>query len=651
LQRALKPKTPTISWADAYVTNEVEQAEKRAQKALLEMQHQDGYWWAELQANVTITAQYIMLLEFLGLAERSKFSRMANYLLAQQLDNGGWSIYEGDGGDLSTSVEAYLALKLTGRRPQEPALQRARKFIQSRGGPLQTRVFTRIFLALFQQIGWQGIPTMPVEFVLMPLRTGLSIYELSSWSRATVVPLSVLMAKQPVCPLPKNLGVRELFLPGEDPLLDHQVQLQKNGLSLENLFVFLDKMLKVYQSHCYTPLRRWALQQAEKWILAHQEESGDWGGIQPAMLNSILALHCLGYGNNHQAVERGLEALEFFTLSEGNQLWLQSCISPVWDTALSVRALAASGLAGNHPAVKKACHWLLGKQIFQRGDWSVKNPYLASGGWAFEFHNNWYPDVDDSAVVLMALAEGLPDQRRHRTALERGLAWCLGMQSANGGFAAFDIDNTKAWLNAIPFADLKALIDPPTEDVTGRVLEMMGLFGYDREHEIAARAIAYLQEVQEPDGAWYGRWGVNYIYGTWSVLCGLHSIGEDMSSPYIRRAVAWLQEHQNEDGGWGETCESYKCPDLRGQGPSTASQTSWALLGLMAAGEAASSAVARGINYLIRTQNPSGRWDEPYFTGTGFPQHFMIRYHLYRDYFPLMALGHYLKIRGRSPHA
>jgi squalene-hopene/tetraprenyl-beta-curcumene cyclase len=650
LQRALKPKDPGLFWADAYISDAVEQAEKRAQKALLDLQHPDGYWWAELQSNVTITAEYIMLLHFLGLADPSKFTRLANYILSLQLDNGGWSIYEGDGGELSTSVEAYLALKLAGRQAAEPALQKARQFIQSHGGPLKSRVFTRIFLALFHQVGWQGIPTMPVEFVLLPEWTGLSIYELSSWSRATVVPLSVVLAKQPVCPLPPELGVRELFLPGEDPIRDHRVQLQKNGLSLENIFVFLDKMLKVHQSYPYQPVRQRALHQAETWIIEHQEESGDWGGIQPAMLNSILALHCLGYGHNHQVIRRGLEALDFFTLSRGNHLWLQSCISPVWDTALSVRALAASGLTGTHPAVKKACRWLLDNQIFQRGDWSVKNPYLASGGWAFEFHNNWYPDVDDSAMVLMALAEGIPDHRRHRTALDRGIAWCLGMQSKNGGFAAFDTDNTKAWLNAIPFADLKALIDPPTEDVTARVIEMMGLFGFQADHQIAARALTYLKSVQEPDGAWYGRWGVNYIYGTWSVLCGLKSIGEDMSSPYIRRAVDWLKAHQNEDGGWGETCESYKQPELRGQGPSTASQTSWALLGLMAADEVGSNAVEKGIQYLLQTQNESGRWDEPYFTGTGFPRHFMIRYHLYRDYFPLMALGNYLQIRGRGSH-
>jgi squalene-hopene/tetraprenyl-beta-curcumene cyclase len=647
LTRAVQPQAVRLSWADTYISDEVEQAAKRAQTALLALQNPEGYWWAELEANVTITAEYLMLLHFLGLADRGKFIRMANYLLDQQLDNGGWSIYAGDGGDLSTSVEAYLGLKLAGLAADHPALQRARRFIQRRGGPLRSRVFTRIFLALFQQVSWRGIPTMPVEFILLPVWTGLSIYELSSWSRATVVPLSVVMAVQPVCPLPPEQGVQELFLPGENPFRDHAVSFQKNGLSLENLFVGLDRLLKIYHAYPYTPLRQWALKEAEQWILRHQEPSGDWGGIQPAMLNSILALHCLGYRPDHEVIQRGLQALEFFTLSRGSRLWLQSCISPVWDTALSIRALAASGLNGNHPAVRRGCHWLLRKQIFARGDWSVKNPYLASGGWAFEFHNDWYPDVDDSAVVLMALREGLPEPQRHQTALSRGIHWCLGMQSRNGGFAAFDTDNTKAWLNAIPFADLKALIDPPTEDVTGRVLEMLGMYGYRKDYPAAARALAFLRQTQEPDGCWYGRWGVNYIYGTWSVLCGLQSIGEDMSQPYIRRAVAWLLAHQNDDGGWGETCASYRYPELRGQGSSTASQTAWALLGLLAAGEVKHPAVARGINYLVRTQNSQGRWDEPYFTGTGFPQHFMIRYHLYRDYFPLMALGQYLAQKRR----
>lgn len=645
-----KPRETALFWADTYSRDAVEQAAIRAQQALLALQYPEGYWWAELESNVTITAEYLMLLRILGLADPERERQMVNYLLAQQLPNGAWALYYGQEGDLSTSVEAYLALKLAGRRAEEPALQRARAFIRSRGGPLKSRVFTRIFLALFGQLSWDGIPTMPVEFVLLPVWTGLSIYELSSWSRATVVPLSIVMAKQPVYPLPPEQGVAELFLPGEDPFRDHRVHLQKNGLSLDNFFVLVDRLLKIYHRHPYPPLRRWAIRRAEAWILAHQEESGDWGGIQPAMVNSILALYCLGYSTRHEVIRRGLKALEFFTLQEDDKLWLQSCISPVWDTALAVRALVASGLSGRHPAIHRACRWLLSQQIFKRGDWSVKNPYLPAGGWAFEFHNNWYPDIDDSAMVLMALAEALPDREEHRTALTRGIHWCLGMQSKNGGFAAFDTDNTKEWLNHIPFADLKALIDPPTEDVTGRVLEMLGLFGYTKDYPPAARAIAFLKRLQQPDGCWYGRWGVNYIYGTWSVLCGLARIGEDMHSPYVQRAVAWLKAHQNPDGGWGETHESYKYPELRGQGPSTASQTAWALLGLLAAGEVDSPAVLRGVQYLVQTQRPDGRWDEPYFTGTGFPNHFMIRYHLYRDYFPLLALGRYLQARRERTH-
>ncbi|MBW1916507.1 MAG: squalene--hopene cyclase [Deltaproteobacteria bacterium] len=636
--------------ANESLTEAVEKAVAGARQALLGMQTRDGYWWAELESNVTITAEYLMLHYLLEIAEPAKISALANYILQQQLDNGGWSIYYGDGGDLSTSVEAYLALKLAGLSPQEPAVQRARAFIQQRGGPLRTRVFTRIFLALFGQVSWEGVPTLPVEFILFPPQSGLSIYEFSSWSRATIVPLSVVMAKQPVLSLPLELGVRELFSDAEEGFRNHRVQWNHNGLSLDNLFVLWDRVLKFYQSWPLHLFRRLALKRAEDWILEHQEDSGDWGGIQPAMLNSLLALHCLGYANDHPAMRRGLEALEFFTLKDQDSIRLQSCISPVWDTALAVRALAASGCPVSHSAMIRACDWLLRQQILVPGDWSIKKPDLAPGGWAFEFVNNWYPDIDDSAVVLMALKEGLPDPDQFRSALNRGIDWCLGMQSKNGGFGAFDVDNTKDWLNSIPFGDLKALIDPPTEDVTGRVLEMMGIFGFTLDHPVAARAYIFLRRTQQPDGCWWGRWGVNYIYGTWSVLLGLKSIGEDMSQTYIRQAVAWLKGCQNADGGWGETCESYRRPQLRGQGESTASQTAWALMALIAAGEAHSPEVRKGAEYLVRTQNTEGRWEEAYFTGTGFPQHFMIRYHLYRDCFPLMALGQYLQACGRTPH-
>ncbi len=538
-------------------------------------------------------------------------------------------------------MEAYLALKMGGLPAADPRLAKARRFIRERGGPLRSRVFTRLFLALFGQLSWDGVPLLPVEFMLLPPWSGLSIYEFSSWTRATIVPLMIIMAHRPVCQLSPAEGVRELFLKGSEPFEEHRLRWRPGGELLANLFIVLDQILKLYYRRPLRWLREMALARAERWILAHQEESGDWAGIQPAMVNSLLALFCLGYAVDEEVMQRGLKALKFFTLSQGDRLWLQSCISPVWDTALALRALAAAGLSPEHPALAQGSKWLLAQQILRPGDWSVKNPDLPPGGWAFEFVNHWYPDIDDSSVVLVALKETLSEPDRHRPALWRGINWCLGMQSRNGGFGSFDMDNTKEWLNAIPFGDLKALVDPPTEDITARVLEMMGHFGESLAHPRAKRALDFLKRSQHPAGPWWGRWGVNYLYGTWSVLMGLEAIGEDLEKPYVRRAVAWLKACQNPDGGWGEVCESYRRSELMGQGPSTASQTAWALMGLIAAGEVHSPEVRAGIEYLLRTQNAEGRWEEEYFTGTGFPNHFMIRYHLYRDCFPLMALGRY----------
>jgi squalene-hopene/tetraprenyl-beta-curcumene cyclase len=626
----------------------VNMAKELALAALLDLQYPEGYWWAELESNVTITAEYLMLHRFLGLPE-DKFPGLIREILSQQLDNGGWSTWYGDGGNLSTSVEAYQALKMAGLPADDPRLTKARQFILERGGALASRVFTRINLALFGQVSWDGIPLLPVEFMLLPPWTGLSVYEFSSWSRATMIPLSIVMVHRPVCPLPPSQGVAELFVHPDEPFGRHQVAWKTRGPALENFFVLVDRLLKFYARLSWPLLRRFALHKAEQWILAHQEVTGDWGGIQPAMVNSLLALACQGYKVNSPVIQRGLAALEAFTLKLGDRLRLQSCISPVWDTGLVVRALIAAGLPPGHPALAQATAWLLANQIFEPGDWCIKKPHLAPGGWAFEFVNNRYPDIDDSAVVLMALQEALVDPKNHQTALETGIAWCLGMQSKNGGFAAFDVDNTKDWLNAIPFSDLKALVDPPTEDVTGRVLEMLGTFGYSARHPAAVRALAILKKWQQPDGSWWGRWGVNYVYGTWSVLLGLKAIGADMQSPMVQRAVAWLKGCQNPDGGWGECCESYRKPSLRGQGTSTASQTAWAVMGLMAAGETESPAVNEGIDYLVKTQKRDGRWEETYFTGTGFPGYFMIRYHLYRDVFPLMTLGIYMKIVAGEP--
>ena len=624
----------------------VERAAQQAQAAILAKQHPEGYWWAELESNVTITAEYLMLQRFLGL-EESKVPRLAADILHRQLPNGGWSIWFGDGGELSTTVEAYFALKLAGLSPEDPRMVKAREFILARGGALKARVFTRIFLALFGQISWDGIPLLPVEFILLPPWSGFSIYEFSSWSRLTIVPLMILMAKRSVCPLPQEQWVTELFLDPGEPFLKHKVA-WKPKKHLENFFVLVDRLLKLYYRLPIPWLRHLAIKRATHWVLEHQEESGDWGGIQPPMVNSLLALSILGYPKDHEVMRRGLKALEFFELREGDRTWLQSCISPVWDTALAVRALAAAGLPPQDSPLIRASHWLLSQQIYKRGDWCIKCPDLQPGGWAFEFINNWYPDVDDSSMVLVALKEGLADPAKHQAALQRGINWCLGMQCHNGGFASFDKDNTKEWFNAIPFSDLKAQVDPPTEDITGRILEMLGAFGYGLDHPAAAKALDFIKRTQHPDGPWWGRWGVNYIYGTWSVLTGLASIGENMRQPYVRRAVAWLKAHQFPNGGWGEGCESYPNPAMMGQGECSASQTAWALLGLMAAGEVHSSEVRAGVEYLLRTQNSQGHWEEEHYTGTGFPGHFMIRYHLYRDCFPLQALGCYLRTVGNQ---
>jgi squalene-hopene/tetraprenyl-beta-curcumene cyclase len=627
----------------------LDRAISRSQRFLLEQQLPEGYWWAELESNVTITSEYLMLFHLLGAVDAERERKIVNYLLAKQTAEGFWCIYYGGPGDLSTTVEAYFALKLAGIPAEHPAMIKARAFVLANGGILKCRVFTKIFLALFGQFAWLGIPSMPIELMRLPEWAYFNMYELSSWSRATIIPLSVVMDKRPVKAFPDNGSVSELYV--RPPKVTDYTFTGEDGLfSWKNFFIGVDHLLKVYEQSPVRPFRKSGTAAAEQWVLDHQEPTGDWGGIQPAMLNAILALHCLGYENDHPAVSKGLEALANFAIETDDQLVLQSCVSPVWDTALALKALVDSGLSTDHPALVSAAEWLLAREVRIRGDWNVKAPELSPGGWAFEFQNDWYPDVDDSGFVMLAIKDvqvANPDSRAK--SIERGIAWCLGMQSKNGGWGAFDRDNTKHLLNKIPFADLEALIDPPTADLTGRMLELMGSFGYGKDHPVACRALAFIRKEQEKSGSWWGRWGVNYIYGTWSVLCGLAEIGEDMHQPYIRRAVDWLVSKQNSDGGWGESCASYHDPALAGMGASTPSQTGWALLALMAAGEGSAAAVARGIDYLTTSQKSDGSWDEEQFTGTGFPKYFMIRYHIYRNSFPLAALGTYRKLREHWP--
>lgn len=622
----------------------LDKAIERTRDFFFREQLPDGYWWAELESNVTITSEYIMLFHFLGMVDKVRERKMARNILSKQSEDGSWAIWQGGEGEISATVEAYFALKLAGYSADSPEMQKARDFILSKGGILKTRVFTKIFLALFGEFSWLGVPSMPVELMLLPNWAYFNLYEFSSWARATIIPLSVVMLEKPVRKIPPSARVQELYVRPPRPT-DYTFTREDGLLTLKNFFIGADHLLKIYESSPIRPYKKKALAVAEQWILEHQEASGDWGGIQPAMLNAILALNCLGYANDHPVIVKGLEALANFCIEDEESLVLQSCISPVWDTALALVAMQEAGVPADNPALTKAAQWLLDLEVRRKGDWQIKAPELEPGGWAFEFINDWYPDVDDSGFVMLAIKDiKVRDKKHKEQAIQRGIAWCLGMQSKNGGWAAFDKDNTKHVLNKIPFADLEALIDPPTADLTGRMLELMGNFKYPQSHPAAVRALEFIKQEQEPEGPWFGRWGVNYFYGTWSVLCGLQAIGEDMTQPYIKKAVNWLKSKQNLDGGWGEVCESYIDRSLMGCGASTASQTAWVLLSLFAAGEAGSSAAARGVEYLLATQKQDGTWDEDAFTGTGFPKFFMIKYHIYRNCFPLTALGRYRRL-------
>jgi squalene-hopene/tetraprenyl-beta-curcumene cyclase len=630
---------PAAGRAPDDLAHRLDEAIARAQARLLGLQHPDGYWHAPLEANVGMDAQYIIFNRFMGRRPQETEHRLVGRIQAVQSADGSWPLYHGGPGHISTTIEAYFAMKLAGVPVDDPALTRAREFIRAHGGLERAGVFTRTFLAYFGQFPWWGLPTMPVELVLLPPWFPLNIYAMSSWARETVVPLTVLMAKQPSVAIPAACGVEELWLA---PPTRQSIGFPPSPqwFSVRNAFLVLDWVLQRLGRSPWKPWRARAMRKAAQWILDRQDRNGGWGGIQPPMLNCVMALRALGYPDDHPAVANGVQAIEDFLIEHDGQLFFQPCVSPTWDTALTCKALLDSGLSGTHPALVRAAEWLIANQIFVPGDWSVRNPQLEPGGWAFEFANDWYPDTDDSAVILMALQRiEVPDRLALRRALAHGTNWTLGMQSRNGGWGAFDTDNTAEFLNRIPFADMEAMIDPPTEDLTGRLMELMGNLGFDLGYGRARRARAFLLRTQRPDGSWWGRWGSNFIYGTWSVLVGLRAIGETPDVPHVRRAVEWLRAHQNADGGWGETLGSYDDETLAGCGVSTPSQTAWALLGLLAGADDVGDAVVRGVEHLLATQRPDGGWDEDEFTGTGFPRHFYLRYWMYRDYFPLMALG------------
>ncbi|MBW4643663.1 MAG: squalene--hopene cyclase [Goleter apudmare HA4340-LM2] len=627
---------------DGVILNQVTTAIAASQEYLLSIQNPTGYWWAELESNVTITAEAVLLHKIWGTDATRPLHKVETYLRQQQRQHGGWELFYGDGGEISTSVEAYMALRLLGVPANDPAMLQAQDFILQRGGISKTRIFTKLHLALIGCYDWRGLPSLPPWVMLLPSTFPVNIYEMSSWARSSTVPLLIVLDRKPVFITDPTINLDELYTEGIEQA---QFELPRNG-DWTDLFITLDQGFKLAESLNLVPFREEGIKAAEKWILERQEATGDWGGIVPAMLNSLLALRCLDYKPSDPIVERGLKAVDNFAIETADTYCVQPCVSPVWDTAWAIRALIDSGLKPDHPAIVKAGEWLLDKQILDYGDWAVKNRQGKPGAWAFEFDNRFYPDVDDSAVVVMALNQAkLPNEKLKQEAIARAVNWMASMQCQPGGWAAFDIDNDQDWLNAIPYGDLKAMIDPNTADVTARVLEMLGECNLSIAPENLARAIAYITDEQESAGCWFGRWGVNYIYGTSGVLSALALIEPQKHQLSIQRGVAWLVSCQNPDGGWGETCRSYDDPSLKGQGTSTASQTAWALIGLIAAGEAtgefAQNTIEQGISYLLNTQKPDGTWYEAYFTGTGFPGHFYLKYHMYQQYFPLIALSRY----------
>ncbi len=615
-----------------------------SRKYLFSLQDAEGWWSGELEADTTLDSDYILLHALLGTGEPRKVEKAAAQILNNQNEDGGWSIYIGGPSNVSASVKAYFGLKLAGYTADHPALARARKKILELGGVTEVNTFTKIYLCFFGQYDYDAVPAVPPEIVLFPNWFWFNIYEISSWSRGILVPLSIAYAKKPYKRIPPEMGIDELFVHGRDKTY-MRLRWTNEKFTWRNFFLVIDRITHWFERVHVRPLRSIALKKAEKWMLERFEMSDGLGGIYPAIMNSIIALRCLGYSVDDPQFIRAMDEFEKLGIEEETTFRMQPCYSPVWDTAYAMFALGESGVQRNDPRMVTAADWILKKQVTHKGDWAVKNPKAEPAGWYFEFNNEFYPDVDDSAMVMLALGHvDHPNERYQHESIQRAIQWVLSMQCKNGGFASFDKDNDRMVFQYVPFADHNAMLDPPTVDITGRVLEMLAMYGYTQDHPAVKKAIDFIRREQEPDGAWFGRWGVNYIYGTMLVLRGLEAMGVDNHEPFIQQAAEWIRMVQNPDGGWGESCESYDDPVLRGVGPSTPSQTAWSIMGLLAAGDTRSDSVQRGVAYLLKTQRKDGSWDEQFYTGTGFPRVFYLGYTMYRQYFPLLALTAYNKV-------
>ncbi|MFV1951726.1 MAG: squalene--hopene cyclase [Nitrospinota bacterium] len=610
--------------------------------------HQEGYWVGELRCDVSVTADYIFLKHVFGKLPGVKIDKAIAWILHNQLDDGGWAIYPGGKSEINVSVKAYFALRVCGISPEEDFMEKAEKKIKALGGIMKTNTFTRILLALFGEYEWDWLPPMPIEMILFSKRFYFNLYEIAYWSRTIIIPLLIIIAKRSVFRLTDRNVLEGLYNERYEErkfeILPIEEKLNFFNLFINNIYSRIDTTLKLLGRTSYKPFRKAALRSAENWIIERLERSGGLGAIWPGMFNSFFAFKSLGYKDTDSPITNTMRHIEQLVVETDNFLRVQPCLSPVWDTAISINALISSGLQRDHPALIKAGTWLLGRQTTLPGDWHRKVRDVESGGWYFQFENEFYPDVDDTAMVIMSLKDiAFSDNSTSQKAIEKGLAWLDAMQNTDGGWGAFDNTNIiKDILNQLPFADFGSILDPSTSDVTGRSLEAMGKLGFNISDEKVKHAVEFLKDEQERSGAWYGRWGVNYIYGTWSVMSAFKSVGFDMNDRIIRRGVEWLKSHQNQDGGWGEGPESYKNIGVAGIGKATPSQTSWAIMALIAADEARCDEVIKGVKYLIDSQNSEGRWEEEAFTGTGFPNVFYLGYEMYSIYFPLMALGNFL---------
>jgi squalene-hopene/tetraprenyl-beta-curcumene cyclase len=622
-----------------------------AQENLLRQQKPDGHWCGELIVDSTLCSDYILFMHWCGEVDAQLQRHCVRHILKRQLPDGGWNIYHGGPSEINASAKAYFALKLAGCSVDAPFMQEARANIIRRGGIPQMNTFSKLYLALLGQFPWKYLPAIPVEMVLLPRWAPFHIYKMSSWSRAMLVPLAIINHFKPTRVLPGEKQLHELYPLGTEQS-DLRIPRSETFWTWRNFFLRLDDTLKFMQPLRLRPLRRRALEEAERWMLERIGEGSDGlAAVFPAMLNCLIALRALGYSKSNPVYAKAEKNFTGLFVEDPEDFRIQPCLSPIWDTAITIISLAESGLPPEHPTLQKAADWLVNKEVRIRGDWSANNSYPQASGWAFEYNNVYYPDTDDTAMVLMALRLVSPkDPHALNELFRRALDWQLSFQCRDGGWAAFDKDVTTPWLEDMPFADHNAILDPTCSDLTARTLELLGYIGFDPKTRSVREAMQYLIDTQDEDGSWYGRWGVNYIYGTWQVLRGLRAIGQDMTQDWLLRGRDWLESCQNNDGGWGETCGTYETPSTKGIGKSTASQTAWAIMGICACGDLDRPSIQRGLRFLLDSQKADGSWDEEEITGTGFPRVFYLKYDMYRQNFPLLALATYINYRNGIGH-